>query len=120
MSNSRKSLKKPRAFAFKKQHGRCYYCNLPMWLENSSEFAIENNLSNNQARLFKCTGEHLKPHSSGGNARISNIVAACYFCNQHRHRRKAELAPEQYKEIVQSRLASGRWNLQFFAQNRVQ
>jgi len=119
MSNSRKSLKKLRAIAYKKQGGLCYYCKLPMWIENPSEFTEKHNLSISQARLFQCTGEHLKAHCSGGAASIKNIVAACFYCNQHRHRRNSDLSPQEYKRLVHSRLVNGRWNSQLFPQNRL-
>jgi 5-methylcytosine-specific restriction endonuclease McrA len=54
--------------------------------------------------------EHLKARSEGGNDHPENIVAACQFCNQTRHKRKQPLAPEEYRRMIHRRLAQGRWH----------
>jgi 5-methylcytosine-specific restriction endonuclease McrA len=99
-----KLLKHPRTIACLRQSGRCYYCTLPMWSGSLSEFASKYRLTVGQARVLRCTGEHLTARQDGGNASTSNIVAACVFCNQHRHRRKNPPAPESYKRLVNARL----------------
>jgi 5-methylcytosine-specific restriction endonuclease McrA len=110
MAKSRKSIVKPRTFAFSNQNGRCYYCNQPMSSGNLSEFSSKFAVSQRQAMILKCTGEHLVAFKDGGSSARNNIVAACWFCNNHRHRRKTNPSPEQYKRMVQQRLDRGRWH----------
>ena len=110
MGKSRKPLVKPRTFAFTNQNGRCYYCNQPMSSGNLSKFSSEFDITLHEAKMLKCTGEHLVAHKDGGSSARNNIVAACWFCNDHRHRRKANPSPEQYKKMVQRRLNRGRWH----------
>jgi 5-methylcytosine-specific restriction endonuclease McrA len=81
-----------------------------MWLKDPAEFVEKFNLSGKQAVHFRCTGEHLIPHSSGGKCNAGNIVAACKFCNQARHRRKVVKTPKEFRKFVRSRLAKRRWN----------
>lgn len=111
MAKTRKSLIKPRSIAFQYQHGHCFYCNQPMWSNDLSAFVSKYGLTLKQAWYFQCTGEHLKAHSNGGGANRSNIVAACRFCNQTRHRRKNPPDPIQYKQLVNSRMDKGRWHI---------
>ena len=108
MANTRKSLIKPRSIAFQHQHGHCFYCNQPMWSDDLRDFVSKYGLTLKQAWYFQCTGEQLKAHSVGGSAHRSNIVAACRFCNQTRHRRKNPPDPIQYKRLVNSRMDKGR------------
>ncbi|MGZ3765951.1 MAG: HNH endonuclease [Mucilaginibacter sp.] len=63
-----------------------------MWSHNAVELVSEYDLTLKQARHFQCTGEHLEAHSQGGTVAQANIVAACRFCNQTRHRQKAGVA----------------------------
>lgn len=108
-ANSRKSLLKPRAQAFQAQNGLCYYCDLPMWQANPEAFAAQHGLTMKQVARLQCTGEHLVAHKDGGGAG-ANIVAACRFCNQARHRRKADLEPEQFKLLVGKRMKRRGWH----------
>ncbi|MEQ1620629.1 MAG: HNH endonuclease [Methylococcales bacterium] len=110
MNKSRKSLAKPRSFAFTRQLGHCYYCNQPMWSEDPVTFASKHKITLGQAKRFQCTGEHLKAHHEGGSAAQNNIVAACLFCNQKRHQRKVAPPPEQYKNLIHQRMNKGRWH----------
>lgn len=110
MARHRKSLVKPRSIAFTKQNGRCFYCNQPMWFGNPLEFASRHNITIGQAKLLMCTGEHLKAHKDGGKADHSNIVAACWYCNHNRLRRKNPPEPEQYKHQIQNRMSQGGWH----------
>jgi len=107
MSNK---LSKQRLAAFKKQSGRCYYCNSLMWLKNPKKFAKEYNISESEAARFQCTAEHLMARCDGGNNSSENIVAACRFCNNARHNRKKPPVPAKYKSLVQSRLSKGKWH----------
>lgn len=109
MFKKRSSLKLPRARAFKLQNGRCYYCNFPMWIDCADEFGRLHGVTRKQLALFRCTGEHLKPHAEGGSARQDNIVAACAFCNRARHRRKKVPSPDAFRLHVATRVRSGRW-----------
>ncbi|MEI6336632.1 MAG: HNH endonuclease [Methylococcaceae bacterium] len=99
MEKSRKSLKKPRYIAYNLQHGRCFYCNQPMWSKNPVELVSKYDLTLKQSWYFQCTGKHLEAHSQGGTVDQSNIVAVCRFCNQTRHKRKNPLDPLQYKSF---------------------
>lgn len=110
MAKNRISLINPRSIAFSRQNGRCYYCRELMWSDNPNQFASKHNISIGQAKQFMCTGEHLIAHHQGGSAKQKNIVAACWFCNQNRHRRKEDISPQQYKKLVQNRMIQGRWH----------
>lgn len=96
--------------AFSRQSGRCYYCGLPMWTENPEEFASNNHATLGQVKRFRCTAEHLKARQDGGTDAPSNIVAACLFCNQTRHKRKHPLSPGRYKRLVMQRMGRRRWH----------
>lgn len=85
------------------QGGRCYYCNLPMWDDGAvAEFSDRN-------VALRCTAEHLQARCDGGKNRQDNIVAACLYCNTHRHRRKRVLTPSAYREHVRRRMLAGKW-----------
>ncbi len=105
-----KSLVRPRTIAYARQSGRCFYCGLPMWLDNPLEFASKHGITLGQAKRFQCTGEHLEARQDGGTASQSNIIAACRFCNQHRHRRKRPPPSNVYKQLVRKRMSQGRWH----------
>ena len=110
MAKSRKSLKKPRSIAFTRQNGCCYYCRQPMWTEDPLSFASKYNTTPSQVQRFQCTGEHLVAHQDGGTSAQQNIVAACRYCNQQRHKRRVALSPDQLKKLVQRRMSLGRWH----------
>ena len=110
MAKSRRSPKNPRSRAFSLQNGRCYYCGQPMWTEDPREFSSRFNVTLPQVLRFQCTAEHLTAHQDGGTTALNNIVAACRFCNQQRHRRKGSPVPEQFKKLVQQRMSKGRWH----------
>jgi 5-methylcytosine-specific restriction endonuclease McrA len=104
------TLQRVRARAFLRQHGRCIYCDKPMWLSEPAQFAADHKLSARQARRFQCTAEHLCARKNGGGNMASNIAAACRFCNLHRHSRKAELTPDQFQVHVRARIERGGWH----------
>ncbi|MCL7943442.1 HNH endonuclease [Marinobacter sp. ATCH36] len=81
-----------------------------MWQNNIGQYARKHGISLARARFFQCTGEHLVAHSEGGSASDKNIVAACLFCNQGRHKRKNPPGPSEYVNLVQKRLERGAWN----------
>jgi len=110
MAKPRKSLVKPRTSAFINQNGLCYYCNQPMWLKRTDELTVKYTLTPGQARQLQCTGEHLLSHKDGGSVSPNNIVAACRFCNNRRHRRIKPVDPEMHRVRVRSRIGRGRWH----------
>ena len=105
-----KRLANHRKSAYSAQSGRCYYCNLLMWESDGESFAQAHKISTPQARLVKCTAEHLEARKDGGKDTKQNIVAACLWCNQERHRIKVAPSPNVYRQMVQRMLSSGRWH----------
>ena len=110
MLKRRKSLVTSRSRAFSAQNGDCYYCNQPMWKNDPSELTSKYGIALHQAMYLQCTGEHLVAHKDGGGTGEKNIVAACKFCNLQRHKRKDDVAPQQFLHLVQQRLSKGRWH----------
>jgi len=110
MSKSRKPLAVPRKRAYANQAGRCFYCNMLMWQDNPKIFASQYKLSLKQAMLLQCTGEHLTAHCNDGEASASNIVAACWYCNNRRHKRSTALTPSRYRAYVHRRITKGCWH----------
>jgi hypothetical protein len=100
-------LRLQRERAFHKQQGRCIYCRYPMWLKTPDELLP---LNPRRARHFQATAEHLRARCDGGTHAGSNIVAACLYCNLHRHRRKKPSDPSDYQAHVLRRLANNRWH----------
>lgn len=96
--------------AYSRQSGCCYYCGFHMWSKDPKTFADKYSLSSRLASRFQCTGEHLHARRDGGLDRSENIVAACKYCNQHRHKRKSDLGPVAFKRHVQARLNAGGWH----------
>lgn len=101
--------------AFLNQSGRCYYCDLPMWLDHPEHFALRFHITLPQSKHFQCTAEHLVARQDGGPTSQSNIVAACLFCNQKRHQRKIALSPVKHKERIKKRLSVQKWHPFFSA-----
>lgn len=104
------NISKQRLSAFKKQSGKCYYCGSMMWLKKRKKFSIEHGITDSEASRFQCTGEHLLAKCDGGKDSYKNIVAACLFCNNVRHKRKKPPKPAKYKSIIQGRLSKGKWH----------
>lgn len=104
-----KALKNLRRTKMLAQGGRCYYCGLLMWNEALDHRLLTTCRSSRQPNILRCTAEHLLPRSEGGANTDENIVAACLFCNNSRHRRKKALSPEAHRAHVQQRMAAGRW-----------
>lgn len=80
--NSSKKLCQLRLKAYRKQKHQCFYCELPMWTENPTQFAESHKLSARQANELRCTAEHLLARRDGGKDTSQNIVAACTWCNR--------------------------------------
>jgi 5-methylcytosine-specific restriction endonuclease McrA len=104
------SLIRSRTKAFHNQSGLCCYCKVPMWSDHPEEFAHKYGISLRQARILKCTGEHLHARQDGGSDVASNIAAACLYCNQQRHRRRQAPSPELHMQRVRQKIARGLWH----------
>jgi 5-methylcytosine-specific restriction endonuclease McrA len=104
-----KALKNIRRTKMLAQGGHCYYCGLPMWDDGLEHRLPAICKSSELPKILRCTAEHLLPRSEGGANSGKNIVAACWFCNTSRHRRKLPLSPGAYRAHVQRRMAAGRW-----------
>jgi hypothetical protein len=104
------NLRLPRKIAFNRQSGCCFYCKLPMWIEDPEAFARKYGMRKRRARLFQATAEHLIARCDGGTDVPANIVAACAYCNGRRHRPKVPLDPVAYGLRVCKQLAAGKWH----------
>lgn len=104
------TLIRHRQHAYDAQFGLCFYCRLPMWVSHPEVFAKANGITLAQAHLLKCTAEHLVAREDGGKNTKENIVAACWCCNQRRHRRKQAQSPLLHRQWVQDRLSIGKWH----------
>jgi hypothetical protein len=96
--------------AFSRQHGLCFYCLFPMWERTIAPLVDRLRVSTKAIKQLQCTAEHLFPVCCGGKDTAENIVAACWFCNQSRHRARRALSPNRYFIYVQRRLSKGRWH----------
>lgn len=56
-----------------------------MWTGDVRPFIKRFALTADQAALFECTAEHKVAQKDGGKNTRSNIAAACWDCNHHRH-----------------------------------
>ncbi|WP_352633571.1 HNH endonuclease [Mesorhizobium sp. M0496] len=81
-----------------------------MWDRNATEFSERHNIPAGLAKRFQCTAEHLNPRMNGGQDRLDNLVAACKFCNQTRHRMDEPLPWLEYLQHVRKRTAAGKWH----------
>ena len=104
------SRTRSRSAAFSRQSGRCFYCDLPMWLDHPDGFRSRYPLTLAQARLLRCTAEHLRARQDGGGNATDNIAAACWYCNTRRHRSKKALDPDRHQQRVRARVKQGRWH----------
>lgn len=104
------TLTKSRFKAYIQQAGLCIYCEQPIWLDDVQEFAKTYQISIKQAKVLKCTAEHLTAKQDGGTDVENNIAAACNYCNQKRHKRKKSLDSISFKNHVMKRQAQGRWH----------
>ena len=105
-----KKISKIKHAKFSLQNGLCFYCRQPMWRRNHEQFADQHAISLKQARHLQATAEHLVARSDGGLDVAENIVAACWYCNNHRHRAKQALSPDRYARKVAARLRRGKWH----------
>ncbi len=109
LSNMPTRFQRARERAFIKQQGLCLYCDQPMATTDLQAFARHHKLTAAQAAQCQCTAEHLRPRAEGGRNSACNIVAACRWCNSHRHMRAVPPNSLAYREHVQLRLAQGKW-----------
>lgn len=102
-----------RLAAYEGQCGSCYYCGLPLWLDDDAPAIADFlRLSARQLLALRCTAEHVLARCDGGTDAGPNIVAACYYCNKHRHSHRQDRAPssEKYLARVRNRMAAGCWH----------
>ncbi|WP_223468100.1 HNH endonuclease [Massilia soli] len=83
-----------------------------MWLTGSDDFARSHRLPPRLARYLQCTAEHLMARRDDGSDTVTNVVAACLWCNRMRHQGRAKKAPEAliYKAQVSRLVALRRWH----------
>lgn len=96
--------------AFYVQRFRCYYCGLPMWEFQQREFIQPAaGLPADVLPHLQCTAEHLQARKDGGRDIPHNVVAACAWCNRHRHEGRADEAPSpsKYRGEVRRAMAAG-------------
>ena len=106
------SLKRIRRRKMMAQGGRCYYCGLPMWDDAAGAASSpRNDQARRTPKALRCTAEHLHARADGGRDTDENIVAACWYCNNQRHKRKCPHSPEEHRLYVQKRMAAGKWLL---------
>jgi hypothetical protein len=105
-----KKLTRLRKSAFVRQNGLCHYCQRPMWVGSPERFLEEHKITSRRAKFFQCTAEHLEARQDGGEDTPGNIVAACAYCNRHRHARRNELSREEFAALVKRRLIQARWH----------
>ena len=97
--------------AFHLQQGRCYYCDLPMWQGKPHKYMASHRLTHPEALNLQCTAEHLIPRRDGGTDEARNIVAACWWCNNRRHKGPAKsLSSILFGAHVRRRMAHVRWH----------
>jgi hypothetical protein len=107
-----KRLRRLRQQAYEKQHGRCFYCSYPMWVDDAASFTRIHQLPERFARYMKCTAEHLLARQDRGDDTAANVVAACAWCNTMRHQGRPSKAPDpiRYRQDVARHVALGRWH----------
>lgn len=108
-------LQKLRHQAFVQQNSRCFYCTLPIWEGDPTEFLARHGISPRKAKYLRCTAEHLVAQQDGGVDTPHNIAAACVWCNRMRHWKRQDKAPspEQYKKRVSQLICKRRWHPAF-------
>lgn len=109
---SLKTLQRLRHRAFVNQGCLCFYCNLPMWEANQEQFARSHGFRPRLVRHLQCTAEHLLARQDNGCDTPENIVAACLWCNNWRHLRRPQNAPDPtaYKTLVTRLIAQAKWH----------
>lgn len=67
-------------------------------------------LSAAQANHLRSTAEHVVARHDGGHDTPANIVAACKYCNCHRHVGQDALPATVFAAKVRQRLGRERWH----------
>lgn len=116
MTSSSNKISIRREAAAERQAGRCFYCGVVMCRSNPSEFATRFGLKPSQVLRLSCTAEHLTARQDGGGDSLANIAAACWQCNQSRHRRKLAPDPVAFRHQVGKRVRAGRWHQEWVFQ----
>ncbi|TGQ72855.1 HNH endonuclease [Mesorhizobium sp. M00.F.Ca.ET.186.01.1.1] len=93
-----------------KQNWQCFYCGFPMWEGDLALPSEHRRLPIGLLDRFLCTAEHLEPKMNGGKNRPDNLVAACRFCNQTRHKMRDVLSPAAYQQHVRRRIRARKWH----------
>ena len=88
----------------------CFYCRFPMWSDRAEAFAGRHHITLGEAGRFRCTAEHLPALGDGGKTIAGNIVAACHFCNERRHRRAKRPSWTTCLARVRRRIAAKSWH----------
>jgi len=105
------TLIKLRRQALADQHGRCFYCGLPVWEANGKSFAREHGIGRAVARYLRCTAEHLIARQDRGANNRENIVAACWWCNHQRHHGGGKAPdPNSWQTMTRARVDAGKWH----------
>ena len=105
-------LKRLRRQALAEQGGYCFYCELPVWEGDGQIFAATHGIPIRLCRHLRCTAEHLLARTNSGRDIPANIVAACLWCNQQRHRGRENSAPKPavYKAWVRRQVVQAKWH----------
>ena len=107
-----------RAQCLHAQHGRCVYCETPMWLrvrglydivQSARPFMKLYDIPYTQAKPLLCTIEHLIGRKDGGVDHLDNIAVACLQCNSKRFGVNKNITPEDYKKLVHRHMKWGVW-----------
>lgn len=80
-----------------------------MWAGDPTPFIKMFGLSERQSKFFQCTAEHLQAQCEGGEDTKANIAAACWNCNQTRHRATKPLEPAEFQKRAQRCVGKGGW-----------
>jgi hypothetical protein len=82
-----------------------------MWdNDQCDDFAAAHKLAPDLAPLLRCTAEHVIARQDGGSDSSANIVAACFACNQGRHRVPQAPPSEAYRQQVRRCMSEVRWH----------
>ncbi|TIU41352.1 MAG: HNH endonuclease, partial [Mesorhizobium sp.] len=103
-------LAKVRNLRAEQQDWLCFYCRFTMWERDVDAFSKRYGIGKRLANRFQCTAEHLTPVQNGGSNNLENIVAACKFCNQTRHKMRKVPSAEKYRQHVRKRVRAGKWH----------
>jgi len=81
-----------------------------MWLTDRESFQAQYDITAEHVCRLKCTAEHLVARCDRGTNAPNNIAAACWWCNQRRHRLPKPPDPKTYRRYVRRHVVTGRWH----------